>query len=266
MFVFDHLGNLNQINGNRNDLEIVQTVPVPDLLTGGGERNSFTILVVEDRAFVLIGEQLAGIFDVQEPERSGEISLVTDIFNQTTFVGANTEFFDLVINSAGLIGAQASGALVREQADQPVVGATSPPTSATFTRVTFESPLNAFSGDYSFGLVLSTDSIGIANWLVFEDSKQWLFIRRSTTGAEAVLGQGFADQLGTRAGQTNDIEFVSTGAQHKIYLNGEFLANVGIPESDLPFTVAPMAAFRPGHQSGGISTRFTDLVVWSLAQ
>lgn len=266
MFVFDHRGNLNQFNGNGNDLELVRAVAVPNLLTGGGARNNFTFLVIEERAFVLLDEVLIGIFDVQEPDRVGEISLVTDVFNQTTFVGSNTAFFNLVINSAGLIEPSSSGTLVRQQADKPAIGEQSLPSSATYTRITFVSPLNAFSGDYSFGLLFRTEAKGIDNWLVFDDSKAWRFIRRSTTGAEAVINQGTADQLGTRAGDTNFLEFLSTGEQHKIYLNGKFLANVSIARGDLPFTIAPMAAFEVTHQTGGVATEYRDLVVWSIAQ
>lgn len=266
MFMFDHRGNLNQINGNGNVLDIVRTVPVANMLTSGGAQNQFTFLVIEEKAFVLLDQVLIGIFDVSEPDRVGDISLVTDVFNETTFVGANTEFSDLVINSAGLIAFNNSGELVRQELDKPAEGEHSLLSSATYTQVTFVSPLNAFSGDYSYGLLFRVEHLGIDNWLVIEDSKSWRHIRRSTTGAEVLLGSGTADLLRTGEGDENFIEFVSTGEQHKVYLNGEFLTDVTFPQSDFPFTVAPMAAFDPGHQATVGATEYHDFSVWSVAE
>ncbi len=266
MFVFDHRGSLNHIIGDRNELEVVRSVPVPNMVTNGGAKNDFTVVVIEDRAFVLMDQILIDIFDVPEPDRVGEVSLVTDIFNQTTVVGAVVEFFDLTINSAGLIRSSDSGSLVRQDAELPITGEASSLTSATYTLITFESPINAFSGDYSFGLLFNVEEKGIGNWLVFDDSREWRFIRRSTTGAQAVTARGEAALLGTAAGNLNFIEFLSTGDRHKIYLNGEFLADVTIPPDDKPFTVAPSAAFEPSHQTGGIATKYSDFVVWSIAE
>ncbi len=264
MFTFDHRGNLNQINGNGTELEIVQTMAVPGLLTSGGARNDFSFLVIDRRAFILLGQDLIGEFEVTEPNRVGEISLVTDVFNQTVVVGANTEFFNLTINSASVVGISGGGELARSQPDEPAHGDFTQPTSAPFVRVTFVSPVNSFSGDYSFGLLMRTEDIGIDNWLVLSDRKTWRHIRRSTTGAETVLGQGTAETLRTGEGDENLLELVSTGQQNKIYLNGEFITNIGFSPSDLPFTIAPMAGFEPSDQAGGRATEYRDFIVWSV--
>lgn len=266
MLVIDQRGDLNQINGNRNVLDIVRTVPMQDILTSGGARNDFTFLVIDEKALVFLDQILVGVFDVAEPDRVGEISVVTDIFNQTTVVGANTEFFDLRVSSAGLIGAVGFGELGRQQPDQPAVGESSLLSSETYTRVTFVSPVNAFSADYSFGLVFNSEDPAASNWLVIDDSKIWRHVRLSTPEAQMVLGSGTADPLLTAAGDENFLEFVSTGEQHKVYLNGELLTNFTFPPGDVPFTVAPFAGFEPDHQSGIAATQFSDFAVWSFAE
>ncbi len=264
MFMFDQRGNLNQINGNGSELEIVRTVAVPNMLTGGGDRNGFTFLVIEDKAFILLEQALIGVFNVSEPGRVGDISLVTDVFNQTVVVGANTEFFGLVINSAGLAGFTESGELESQQPFQPATGDASLPSSASYTRVNFVSPFNAFSGDFSYGLAFRNEELGIDNWLILDDSKVWRHILSDTTGTQTVQGTGIADQLQTGAGDANLIELLSTGKQHKVYLNGKFLANLVFQPGDFPFTIAPMVAFETDHQTGGMATQFTNFTVWSF--
>ena len=269
MFVFDHEGNVSHVKGNGNQLSIVRTEAVSNMLTGGGASNRITLVVVEGHAFVLVDQLLAAVFDVDpasEEAESAEISVVADIFNQTMVVGAVTEFFDLVIDSAGLVGAAQSGSLVRGDSGQPALGRFSGLTSAGYARVTLISPINAFSGDYSFGLLFRTEAIGIDNWLVLDDSKNWQHVRRSTTGAEVVFSSGRADSLSTGAGNENLLEFLSTGQEHKIYLNGTLLANLNLPPGDLPVMITPFAGFEPEHQPGGLATEYRDFVVWSVAE
>lgn len=266
MFVLDHNGDLLYIRGDGPELEIVSSMPVPTMFTAGGIRNKMTLLVIADRAYVLVDGILTGIFTVEDTADSGEVSLVTDIYNQTVVVGAQTEFFDLVINSAGLIGSSGPGQLVRSQPGEIAVGEPSLLTSEGYARVTFVSPINAFSGDYSYGLLFRNEVTGIDNWLVFDDSKKWRHIRRSTTGAESVLSSGTASELKTGAGDANSFEFLSTGQENKIYLNGKLLTNLGFAPEDLPFTIAPMAAFEPTHQTGGMATEYRDFAVWSVAR
>lgn len=264
MFLLDHRGNLNQVIGNGNELEIVQTIYVPTMIVSGGGENRFTFLVIEDRAFVLIEQELIGIFGVADSDRVSEITLVTDVYNQTTFEGANTRFSNLTINSAGLVGFASSGELRRQEAGEIAVGEPSLPSSGAYSRITFVSPVNSFSGDYSFGLRFRNENSGIDNWLVFDDSKAWRHVRRSASGTQSVLANGTANQLQTGAGDENSLEFVSTGDQHKVFLNGVFVADLVFPPGDLPFTTTPMAAFEPSHQAGIEVTQFSDFVVWSF--
>jgi hypothetical protein len=266
MFVFDHKKNLLHIKGKGSELEVVDTLVVPDLLTGGGSRNDLNFLVIEDMASVFLDGLLLKSYSLDDVGISGDISLVTDIYNQTTVVGAQTQFFDLSINSAGLVGRVTSGTINRSAPDQVAVGEFTLPTSAGYARVTLISPLSAFSGDYSFGLLFRTESTGIDNWLVFDDRKQWRHVRRSTTGAEAVFATGVAEPLNTREGGENLIEFLSTGRENKIYLNGELLMNMSLLAEDLPFTLAPMAGFEPEHQLGTGGTEYRDFAAWSVAQ
>lgn len=269
MFVFDHEGNLNYIKGQGNQLTIVDSVVAENMLISGGTSNRVTFVVIEERAFVLLDQELITIFEIEpatDPDTAAGLSLVSDIYNQTTVVGAHTEFFDLSINSAGLVGFSESGELVREEPDMPALGDFSLPTSAGYARVTLISPINAFSGDYSYGLLFRSGSIGIDNWLVFDDAKNWRHLRRSSTGAESVFASGRADSLRIAAGNENLLEFLSTGEEHKVYLNGELLINMTLPLTDLPVSIAPIAAFESSHQTGGIATQYTDFGVWSVAE
>ncbi len=266
MFVFNHEGVLSYIKGDGTDLQTVSEISVQSLRTSGGARNDITLLVVETRAFVLLDELLIGIYQVGDPERSGEVSIVTDVFNQTTVVGAHTEFLDLAINSAGMVAHSSSGELVRGQPDEPAVGPLSLPTSAGYSRVVLLSPTYAFSGDYSYGFLFRSDEIRSSNWLVLDDSKNWRHLRRSDSGAEFIFANGTAELLDTSAGGENVLEFLSTGQENKIYLNGEFLTNIGVLPEDLPFSIAPIAAFNPDHQTGGLATEYRDFVVWSVAE
>ncbi len=264
LLVFDHFGDLTHYSGRHNELIPTKTVRAENMLTSGGSENSATFLVVEDRAFVLLNEALVSVFEVTEPDRVGEISLVTDIFNQTEVVGANTEFRDLVINSAGLIAWRESGAVSRSEPGAPAIGEFSLSTSAIFARITFLSPQYAFAGDFSFGLLFRNESMGIDNWITFDDNKAWKHVRSSTSGASSTLASGTVDGLLTSLGDENLIEFVSTGDQHKIYVNGEFITNVTFPGIDFPLQIAPAAAFEPTHQSGISETEYIDFIAWSL--
>lgn len=266
MLVFDHTGNLMYIKGSGSELETVESIHLLEMQTNGGSRNDTTVLVIEEKAFVFLDGQLIKIFTVEDVGKSGKVSLVTDIYNETTVVGAQTEFFDLVINSAGLIGRVNSGQMTRPAPDVIALGEFSLPTSGSYARVTLVSPINSFSGDYSYGLLFRTEATGIDNWLVFDDSKNWRHIRRSTSGAEFVFATGRADELRTGADQVNTLEFLSTGNANNVYLNGELLMNMSILLEDLPFTIAPMAGFEPNHQTGGLATEYRDFDVWSVAQ
>lgn len=266
MFVLDHNGNLSYIKGKGSELQIVDTAPARGMLTVGGGRNDLNFLVIEDRAFIFLDGLLIKIYAVEGTGISGEVSLVTDIYNQTVVVGAQTRFFDLLINSAGLVGRVNSGQMIRPAPDEVALGEFSLPTSAGYARVTLVSPLNAFSGDYSFGLLFRTEATGIDNWLVFDDSKRWRHIRRSTTGAEFLFANGVAQGLNARQGSENLLEFLSTGQENKVYLNGELLLNISLLPEDLPFTIAPVAGFEAGHQTGGLATQYSDFAVWSVAR
>lgn len=266
MFVLDHESNLNYIKGTGTVLEIVDTVTVPQMMTSGGGVNDLIFLVIEDKAFIFVDRLLVKIYTVDGADKSGELSLITDIYNETTVVGAQTEFFDLVINSAGLVGQVVAGNLSRPGPAEIAVGQFSLETSAGYARVTLVSPFNAFSADYSFGLLFRTEATGYDNWLVFDDSKEWRHMRRSTSGADFQFSRGIATNLDTRQGKENVIEFLSTGVENKVYLNGELLLNLAIPPEDQPFTIAPMAGFEPGHQLGEPGTEFRDFAVWSVAQ
>jgi hypothetical protein len=202
--------------------------------------------------------------EVAETNQDGALSLVSDIYNQTVVVGAQVEFYDLVINSAGLVAHTASGQLIKATANEIAIGDFSLPTVAGYAQVTFVSPTYAYAGDYSFGLLFRTEATGIDNWLVFDDAKHWRHVRRSTTGAEFEYASGTADGLLTGKGQKNTFEFLSTGEENKVYLNGELLTSLSILEEDLPYTMAPMAGFEPTHQTGGMVTYYTDFIVWSV--
>ncbi len=268
MFVFDHEGNLSHIRGNGNILASVRTAAVPKMLVSGGASNRITFVVIEERAFALLDQELIAVFDIDpvgDSSEPAEVSLVADVFNQVQVVGAVTEFFDLTINSAGLVGVNESGTLIRTTPGEAALGNFSEPTSAGYAQVTLVSPINAFSGEYSFGLVFRNDSIGIDNWLVFDQRKEWRHIRRSTTGAESVFSSGRADSLMIGANDENLLEFVSTGQEHKIYLNGVLLTNMTLLPDDLPASIAPFAAFEANHQTGGLATEYRNFAVWSVS-
>jgi hypothetical protein len=264
MLVVDHQGNLKYIKGNGPELETVSTLVLADMFTASGIRNDLVFLVIEDRAFVFLAGTLVARIVVEETNQPGALSLVTDIYNQTIVVGAQVEFYDLVINSAGLVAHTASGELIKPSANDIAIGDFSLPTSAGYAKVTFVSPTYAYAGDYSFGLLFRTPATGIDNWLVFNDAKNWRHIRRSTTGAEFEYAHGTADGLLTGKGQENTLEFLSTGQESKVYLNGVLLTNMSIQEEDIPYNMAPMAGFEPTHQTGGMVTVYTDFIVWSV--
>ena len=266
MLVFDQTGSLIYIKGTGSELEIVDTTHVPEMLTGSGVRNDLNFLVIKDRAFVFLDGLLIKIYIVDDVGRSGEVSLVTDIYNQTVVVGANARFFDLLINSAGLVGRLNSGQMAKSAPDEIAVGEFSLPTSSGYARVTITSPINSFSGDYSYGFLFRTEEKGIDNWLVFDDTKNWRHVRRSTTEAEFVLSKGRVDELKTGAGEENLFEFLSTGQENKVYVNGTFLMNMTVRAEDTPFTISAMAGFESNHQTGGLITEYRDFAVWSVAQ
>ena len=264
MLVVDHMGNLNYIKGNGTELEIISSTKLVDMFTAGGIRNDLVFLVIKDRAFVFLSGTLVARIEVEETNQDGELSLVSDIYNQTVVVGAQVEFFDLVINSAGLVGHTNSAQLIKPTANEIAIGDFSLPTTAGYAKVTFVAPTYAYAGDFSFGLLFRTVATGIDNWLVFDDAKNWHHLRRSTTGAEFEYARGTAPGLLTAKGQENTLEFLSTGEDNKIYLNGELLTNVAILKEDLTYTMAPIAGFEPTHQTGGMVTEYTDFIVWSV--
>ena len=266
MLVFDHNQNLNYIRVANQDLEIIETTKMPDLITVGGGQNHLTLLTIDERAFVFLSGILVKIYDLEGGVKRGDVSLVTDIYNQTTVVGAQTRFAGLLINSAGLIGRTDSGLMTRPAPGEIAVGDMSLLTSAGYARVTLLSPLAAFSGDYSFGFLFRNEATGIDNWLSFDDNKQWQHVRRSTSGAESVMASGTAPDLNTREAGENLLEFLSTSEQHQIYLNGTLLLNIAILGEDLPFSIAPMAGFKPEHNVGNPGTVYRDFSAWSVAQ
>ena len=264
MLVVDHMGNLNYIKGIGTELEIVSSMKLADMFTASGVRNDLAFIVIKDRAFVFLSGSLVARIVVEETNQAGALSLVTDIYNQTIVVGAQVEFFDLMINSAGLVAHTTSGQLIKPSANNIAIGDFSLPTSAGYAKITFVSPTYAYAGDYSYGLLFRTAETGIDNWLVFDDAKNWRHIRRSTTGAEFEFARGTANNLLTGKGQENTLEFLSAGQENKIYLNGELLTSISILEEDLPYTMAPMAGFEPTHQTGGMVTIYSDFIVWSV--
>ena len=264
MLVFDHEGYMSQINGQRNELETVQKVRIPQLVTSAGVINRFTFLVVEDAGFVLVNGELVAELEVHSQEQVGEISLVTDIYNQTVVTGATLDYFDLTINSAGLIAFDPAGELTRVQAGEPAVGPFSAQSSSSYIRVNLVSPINAFSGDYSYGVLFRSGPTGTNNWLVLDDSPSWRFVRENADGEVTYSSGNSTRLLRLGIGESNLLEIISTGTLHKAYMNGEFLANLDLPPGEAPYIVAPIAAFDSDHQSGISATEYFDFTVWSF--
>jgi hypothetical protein len=264
MLVFDHHGQVNYLTGNELTVDLVSTTDISDFRTAAGQSNRLTLLVLEENVWIYINGNLAHTMTVGAVGVSGDISLVTDIYNETTVQNAAVAFTSFSINRAGLAGMSAGGTLQKASANEIAVGSGSLPTSAGYAAFTLVSPIAAFSGDYSYGILFRSASGGIDNWLVFDDLKNWQHIRRSAAGGEEVLAEGIAKELQTGQSETNSLEVLSIEGQHRVYLNGVLLTTMTFAPGDLPASIAPFAGFLPNHQPSGLATEYRDFVVWSI--
>jgi hypothetical protein len=126
------------------------------------------------------------------------------------------------------------------------------------------SPLSAFAGDFSYGIVFESPTTGARNWLVFDDTRVWQHIRTDATGNETVLAQGVVSQLKLGKDEENFIRVISVENKNTVYLNSAEVIQLALSPADLPASAAPFAGFRSNHQTGGVSTTFKNFVVWSL--
>ena len=264
MLVFDHRGRISYLTGNPLTVDLVSTTDIAEFRTNAGQSNKITLMVLEEMAWIYINGNLAKTMTVGAVGVSGSISLVTDIYNETTVQNASVSFNSFSINSAGLAGMSPGGTLQKASATEIAVGPASLPTSAGYARVTIVSPIAAFSGDYSFGLFFKSSSGGIENWLVFDDLKNWQHIRRSSAGGEEVLASGTAQMLKTGQSEPNTFEVLSIEGQQRVYVNGTLLTALNFVQGDLPVAIAPFAGFLPAHQPSGLPTEYRDFVVWSI--
>ena len=264
MITLDSQARLNYLVGGTQTVDLVSSQDISSILTGGAQGNDLTLVVLGNVALIFINNSLQATIDVIGENISGDISLVTDIYNESKVMGAETTFTSFTVNRAGLAVESRGGELVK-QTGGPVIGVRSLPLKETVLDITFISPYPAFSGKWSFGLVFESSESDVSTWLVFDERKKWQMIRRDETGKDSVRATADKiDEMRTGRGEENHIRIISVDGEYLMFVNGSLRLNIQFIPSDLQASVAPFAGFDDSHQKSGTATMYKDFVVWSL--